>query len=144
MQRLMPSSQPVGSRPTLRRRRRGLMSFELVLTLPVLGIVLFGLFEFSLLFFARGDMVEAARIGARKASLPGVSITDVEDEVARVLPANLRSTLQVSVTPGEYSGDQVKVEVWAAMHSASPDLLWPIGLSLQDQQLYAVAHMNRE
>ena len=144
MQRTFSSSQPVGARSTSRRRRRGLMSFELVLTLPILGIVLFGLLEFSLLFFARGDMVEAARIGARKASLPGVSVADVEDEVAKVLPANLRNTLQVSVTPGVYSGDVVTVEVWAAMKSAAPDLLWPIGISLQDQQLYAVAHMIRE
>lgn len=120
------------------------MSFELVLTLPVLGLVLFGLFEFSLLFFARGDMVEAARRGARKASLPGVTVADVEEEVAKQLPANLRNTLQISVTPGAHTGDLVSVEVWAAMHSAAPDLLWPIGLSLQDQQLYAVAHNIRE
>ena len=142
MKRLIPPLLPVAARP--KSRRRGLMSFELVLTLPVLGIVLFGLFEFSLLFFARGDMVEAARLGARKASLPGVTVDDVEDAVAQLLPANLRSTLQVSVTQGEHTGDAVTVEVWAAMHSASPDLLWPIGISLQDQQLYAVAHMIRE
>lgn len=140
---MIHSSKTVGS-PPKSHRRRGMMSFELVLTLPVLGIVLFGLLEFSLLFFARGDMVEAARFGARKASLPGVSVEDIENEVAETLPANLRKTLQVRVTPGEHTGDRVTVEVWAAMHSAAPDLLWPIGISLQDQQLYAVAHNNRE
>ncbi len=35
-------------------RRRGLLSMELVLTLPILGILLLGMFEFSMLFFARG------------------------------------------------------------------------------------------
>lgn len=126
------------------RRRRGLLSFELVLTLPVLGLVLFGLFEFSLLFFARGDMVEAAHLGARKATLPGVALTDVEDEVRRVLPFSLQESMQLQVTGGEHTGDLVTVEVWADMRAAAPDLLWPIGITLQDQQLYAVAHMVRE
>lgn len=126
------------------RRRRGLLSFELVLTLPILGLVLFGLFEFSLLFFARGDMVEAARRGVRKASLPGVTLADVETEVRTSLPVNLQNSLQVQVRGGEHSGETVSVEVWADMHAAAPDLLWPIGITLQDQQLYAVAHMVRE
>lgn len=126
------------------QRRRGLLSFELVLTLPVLGLVLFGLFEFSLLFFARGDMVEAARRGVRKASLPGVTLADVESEVRKSLPVNLQESLQVQVRGGEFSGDTVSVEVWSDMQAAAPDLLWPIGITLQDQQLYAVAHMVRE
>lgn len=126
------------------RRRRGLLSFELVLTLPILGLVLFGLFEFSLLFVARADMVEAARRGVRKASLPGVTLADVESEVRQSLPVNLQNSLQVQVRGGEFSGETVAVEVWADMQAAAPDLLWPIGITLQDQQLYAVAHMVRE
>lgn len=126
------------------RRRRGLLSFELVLTLPILGLVLFGLFEFSLLFVARADMVEAARRGVRKASLPGVTLADVESEVRQSLPVNLQNSLQVQVRGGEFSGETVAVQVWADMQAAAPDLLWPIGITLQDQQLYAVAHMVRE
>jgi len=126
------------------RRRRGLLSFELVLTLPILGLVLFGLFEFSLLFVARADMVEAARRGVRKASLPGVTLADVESEVRQSLPINLQNSLQVQVRGGEFSGETVAVQVWADMQAAAPDLLWPIGITLQDQQLYAVAHMVRE
>lgn len=125
-------------------RRRGFMSFELVMTLPVFGLVLMGLFEFSLLFFARGDLVEAARVGARKAALPGVTDADVEAEVRRVLPRHLENTMQVSVTPALHAGEVVTVQVWADMSSAAPDLLWPIGITLQDQQLYAAAHMIRE
>jgi Flp pilus assembly protein TadG len=54
------------------RPRVGFLSMELVFTLPILMVVLLGLFEFSMLFFARGMVVEAARVGARKASLAHV------------------------------------------------------------------------
>jgi Flp pilus assembly protein TadG len=47
---------------------------ELVLALPILAIVLAGLLEFTWLFFARGEVVEAARVACRKATLPGDSI----------------------------------------------------------------------
>mgnify|MGYP003350373201 CR=1 FL=1 len=54
------------AQPT-RRSRSGVLSMELVLTLPILLILLFGLLEFSLLFFARGDVVDASRAGGRAA-----------------------------------------------------------------------------
>ena len=53
------------------RSRRGSLTMELVLVLPILGILLLGLFEYSLLFFARGEVVDASRTGARIASVTG-------------------------------------------------------------------------
>lgn len=132
------------SRSQQRRPRRGLLTFELVMTLPVLGLVLMGLFEFSLLFFARGELVEAARLGARKAALPGATQEDIEDEIRRSLSPRMQNTLEVAVTPATHSGEVVSVELWTEMKSGAPDLLWPIGLSLDGQHLYAVAHMVRE
>nr|MBC8289304.1 pilus assembly protein [Planctomycetota bacterium] len=58
-----PQSEPAKKR----RSRQGFLSAELVFTLPILGLVLFGLFEFSMLFFARGQLAEATRVGCRKA-----------------------------------------------------------------------------
>ena len=49
--------------PTAKPRRRGVLSMELVLTLPIVGVVLLALFEFTLLFYARGLVVEASRAG---------------------------------------------------------------------------------
>lgn len=145
MQRRMPHISENGRNgERIPARRRGFMSFELVMTLPIFGLVLMGLFEFSMLFFARGDLVEAARVGARKAALPGVTEADVEAEVRSVLPRHLEKTMQVSVTPALHTGEVVTVQVWADMSAAAPDLLWPIGLSLGDNQLYAAAHMIRE
>lgn len=127
-----------------RRPRRGFFSMELVLTLPILGVVLFALFEFSLLFSARGEIVEAARVGARTACLPGAEVADVEDSVRRVLGPRLRDNVYVDVQLGDHSGDLVAVAVHVPMEIAAPDLLWPIGYSIRDRQLFSETRMIRE
>lgn len=141
--------KPVGSVKTEHGRRRtrkrsGMLSAELIMTLPILAIVLFGLFEFSLLFTARGELSEATRAGARKATMPGVTFESVEEEVRRVLSPRLQKTMEVSVDQGQRSGDVVTVAVACDMSSASPDLLWPIGYSLKNRKLYEVTKMIRE
>ncbi len=128
-----------------RSKRNGMvLSTELVITLPILMFMLMGLFEFSFLFFSRGDVVEASRAGARIATLSGVYPEDVEDEVKRSLGSRFGSQIQVETTLGEYSGDEVVVTVRVPMSAASPDLLWPIGYSIQNKQLVAETRMLKE
>jgi Flp pilus assembly protein TadG len=134
-------SKPGGSR---RKPRAGFLSAELIMVLPIFGIILFGLLEFSLLFFARGELAEASRAGARKATLPGVTLSDVEAEVRKVLPRRLQETLAVQVDSGAKSRDVVTVALAVDMNAASPDLLWPIGYSLKNRKLYEVTRMIRE
>lgn len=117
---------------------------ELVLTLPILALVLAGLFEFTLLFYARGEVVEASRVAARMATLPGATVEDVENEVRRVLRPGFHRSLQVEAILGEKSGDVVAVAVAVAMSDASPNLLWPIGYSLQKRRLLSETCMIRE
>ncbi len=125
-------------------RRRGVLSMELVLTLPILGVVLFGLFEFTWLFYSRSLVVEASRVGARKASLPGATLADVENDVRRTLPQGLQREFRVVGDVGQYSGDVVWVGVEVSMRSAAPDLLWPIGIGLNGRNLYSETRMVRE
>ena len=127
-----------------RRSRRGVLSMELVLTLPILFVVLMGLFEFTMLFYSRSLIVEATRVGARKASLPGATQEAVEEEVRRVLSPRLQTGMQIGVDPGSHSGDVVVVSVQTPMTSASPDLLWPIGVGLGGRNLYSETRMIRE
>ncbi len=127
-----------------RRNRSGMLSAELIMTLPILAIVLFGLFEFALLFTARGELSEASRVAARKASIPGVTYDAVEEEIRRVLSPRLQRTMEVSIDQGQRSGDVVTVAIACSMNSASPDLLWPIGYSLKNRKLYEVTKMIRE
>ncbi|MHC4879559.1 MAG: TadE/TadG family type IV pilus assembly protein [Planctomycetota bacterium] len=145
MQRI-PSTTHCRTEPQANHRhnRTGLLSAELIMVLPVFAIVLFGLLEFSLLFFARGELAEASRVGARKATLPGVTAEEVESEVRAVLSPRLQDSLQVQVESGQRSGDVVTVALAVDMTAASPDLLWPIGYSLTNRKLYEITKMIRE
>jgi len=120
------------------------MSLELALTLPVLMIVLLAMFEFSMLFFARGEVVEASRIGARTASLPGSTWDNVENAVYSVLGPRLRQRVSINAELGDRTGDLVNVAVMVPMQDASPDLLWPIGYGLGGRNLVSETRMVRE
>ncbi len=117
---------------------------ELVLTLPILATLLFGLFEFSLLFFARAEVVEACRAGARKATLHGATLSDVEADVRSALSPRMERGLEVAAELEGESGDLVTVAVRVPMSSAAPDLLWPIGFSLGGRNLQCVTTMAKE
>lgn len=125
-------------------RRRGVLSMELVLTLPILGIVLMGLFEYSLLFLARGELEQASRTAARRATIAGSTAEDVEREVNRVLSRRLAGRTRIDVSGGPHSGDTVAVRLVIPMRDVAPDLLWPIGFSLKDRVLIAESRMLRE
>src|SRR5690606_40833473 len=59
------------------RPRQGLLSLELVVTLPVVTLLLLGLVEFACLTSGYGSVARASQAGARTASQPGTSAADV-------------------------------------------------------------------
>ena len=126
------------------RSRRGVLSMELVLTLPILFVLMLGLFEFTMLFYSRSLVVEASRAAARKASLSGATDEAIEAEVRRVLSPTLQAGMQIGVDLGDRSGDLVVVSIEVPMSSASPDLLWPIGAGLNGRNLFSETRMVRE
>lgn len=132
------------TRTSTTARRRGILSMELLLTLPILTVLLFGLLEFSLLFFARADVVEASRAGARAARLYGATAESVEEEVRFSLGGRLASHVRVQADLGDKAGDEVRVAVEVPMAVASPDLLWLIGYSLQGRELLCETRMTKE
>ena len=132
------------TRTSTTARRRGILSMELLLTLPILTVLLFGLLEFSLLFFARADVVEASRAGARAARLYGATAESVEEEVRFSLGGRLASHVRVQADLGDKTGDEVRVAVEVPMAVASPDLLWLIGYSLQGRELLCETRMTKE
>lgn len=127
-----------------RSHRRGSMTMELVLTLPIFMILLMGIVEFSFLMYARSDVVQASRAGARLAALNGVWPEDVESEVARSLGGRFQSNFQVQSTLGKYTGDEVSVLVRVPMTAAAPNLLWPLGYNIQGRELIAETRMLKE
>lgn len=115
-----------------------------MLTLPILMVVILGLFEFTWLFYARGLVVEASRAAARKATLPGADLEAVTSEVQRVLPARFAPHARINAQLGTHAGDVVTVGVAIPMRSVAPDLLWPIGVTLANHNLYSETRMVRE
>jgi hypothetical protein len=126
------------------RKRRGFITMELALTLPILGLLLLALLQFSMLFYARGQIVEASRAGARAATLPGTDPAAIESIVRGVLSPGLQQGLRVETELSETPGEVVSVGVSVPMTVAAPDLLWVIGISLADQNLYSETRMIRE
>ena len=133
------------SRAALRvRNRRGILSMELIITLPIFGILLMGLFEYSLLFASRGDVVEACRAGCRRATLAFATVEDVEAEVRASLGPRFSALAAIETELGEFTGDEVFVSVRVPMDAASPDLLWPIGFGLRDREISCQSRMIKE
>lgn len=94
---------------TLRRRWRGSRGAELIelaLILPLLLLLIGGIVDFAFLFQAFSVVNNAAREGARIASLPGYVRQDVENRVAAYvaaagLPATPSTALSnVTITNG--------------------------------------------
>ena len=124
--------------------RKGWLSIELAMTLPILMILLLGIFEFTLLFFARGDIVEASRNAARKATYSGVTEDDIKQEVLKMLPVQYHQALRLRVDLGENPGDVVSVVIGVPMQLCAPDLLWPVGFSLKGQAIICESRMIKE
>ncbi|MDB5387243.1 MAG: TadE family protein [Planctomycetaceae bacterium] len=117
------------------RRRRGVLTIEMLLVLPILLFVLLAVFEFSILLFARSSVVQACRVAARQASLAAVDQNQVEAIVQLVLSPNLQTNMVVNYVPASRSGEVTTVAIQVPMSNAAPDLLWPIGFSLQGRYL---------
>lgn len=114
------------------------------MVLPILMFMLMGLFEFSFLFLAQGELEEAAQSGARLATLQSVQEEDVIAEVQRSLPDRLAQCVSVRAFLGEHSGDEVIVIVRVPSRAAAPDLLWAIGYSLEGRSVTAETRMAKE
>ncbi len=130
--------------PRSSRRRRGVLTIEMLMVLPILIIVLMAVFEFSILFFARSSVVQASRLAARQASLGTMSQEELEELVSRVLTPALQRGHEVYLIPAQRAGEITTVGLRVPMSSAAPDLLWPVGFSLQGRYLAEETSLVRE
>ncbi len=67
--------------PTNRFARRGVAVVELALVMPIFLLLVFGIIEFGYMFFVHQGLINAARVGARTATLP----IDEDDRMALVI-----------------------------------------------------------
>lgn len=133
----------------IRRGRRGGLTLELLLVLPVLLTVLLGTVEFSLWLAAQQQVVLASREGARAAAT-GAAVDEVEAVVRRVLGdarfASAELAVQITDPAGQPipPGDPVAVAVRLPARTVVPDLLVFIGLSIRNESLVARTVLRKE
>ncbi|REK27126.1 MAG: hypothetical protein DWQ42_07410 [Planctomycetota bacterium] len=145
--------------PARRQRRRGVMSFELLLAIPVLLIVLIAGIEISQMLMAHQAIAAAAASGAREASMPGATETSVRAAVRRSVEgwrfepalADEDITIKAMSLDGmdiplasAASGDVVTVSIEIEVTDAVPDMLPSLGFSLAQRTLTAAAVLRKE
>ena len=100
--------------------KTGVAAIEFAIVLPVLILLLFGIIEFSILFYDKAVITNASREGARAGivyrSTGPVSDTEIEEVVLDYCADYLitfgeTSSLTISTTPGFEAGDPLTVTV---------------------------------
>lgn len=96
---------------------RGAAMVEFAVILPVLIVLVFGIIHFAIAFNRVQGLHAAAREGARTASIPTATISDVNGRVTEALTGiNYDGTPNVAVPTGGCAGrtgEQVRVDVTA-------------------------------
>lgn len=138
---------PCGS--THPRRTGAVLTAELLFVLPIFGTMLAGMVELGLLVQGRNVVQLAAIEGARAASLhypdPDQRNQAILAAVRQVLGKQEWKDAAVVLFAGsDVSGEPVTVIVQLPMHKVAPDLLGPLGISIQGRLLVAQATMTKQ
>jgi Flp pilus assembly protein TadG len=140
------------------RRRRGLLTFEMMFVLPVLLIAIFGLTEFAFLFQGYQAVTASANVGVRQGILPSADLASVEQAASDALAGwvfqddikvlayvnGVRDDGVNNEVLNAVTGDQVTVEVQLLYGKAAPNLLKFVGLDLSENRLITSFTMIRE
>ena len=133
-------------------RRRGAITLELLLVLPILTLVLSAVVQLSMMIMVTQRLAAASAVGARVAAIGGddqdvrravrVALGDGALGQAEVLIVNAAgdATPNCNVPHGE----PVEVRVRIAADAAVPDLLGVIGIRLCDETLLGRTVMVKE
>jgi Flp pilus assembly protein TadG len=113
-----PTPSPTGADRVRRRdrRTRGQSMVEFTLILPVLMLIIFGIYQFGQTYSDYIQVTNAARTGGRKALVSRSDVTGVSDSVTAAKNATWwlnKSQIGVTVTPGQpwVTGQMVTVTV---------------------------------
>lgn len=123
--------------------RRGLLSMELVLTLPVVTLLLLGLFEFACLTSGYGSVARASQAGARLAAESDHSVLEVSAAVEQSLGEPLARAAEVRCEPFASPGNEVVCSVRVPMSACAPNLLWPVGFDLDGRYLESSTRLEK-
>jgi Flp pilus assembly protein TadG len=128
-----------------RTSRRGAAAAEFAIVAPLLFLLILGIVEFGRLMMVQQTLINAVREGARKATLPGTTTSQVQSTVDTYLKnggVNGADPASVSPDPSTAAaGDAMTVKVTVPFRSVS----WlPNGMFLGDATLSASVVMRKE
>jgi hypothetical protein len=109
-------------------KSQGSVLIELALTLPLLLLIVFGIFEFGRAMYIKNTLNSAAREGARRASISPTTPLDIaslENHVRTCIPFDTTGSALVDIKPAvpAHGIDTITVTVTLPFHTAVPLLL---------------------
>lgn len=111
-------------KPANCKKSGGAVLVELALTLPLLLIMVFGIFEFGRAMYIKGTLNNAAREGARRASVSPATPLDfstLENQIKSCIPFD-KTGLILDITPGTlaHGVDTITVTVTLPFRTTVP------------------------
>lgn len=90
----------------------GTATVEMAIVTPLLLTMLFGIIEYSYVFSVRQTLIHAAREGARTASLPGSSESDITERITEYLsPMGLNADIDIERATDTDPAERVEVSI---------------------------------
>jgi hypothetical protein len=124
-------------------RRRGGVTVEMMLLMPILMAILVAVVEMSMLVMATQEVSEASALGARLGSRGGSS-EDVRAAICHALGNGRLREAEVAVVIPPHSGEVVEVVVRIRADKAVPDVLRFIGFGLKGKELVGRTVLRKE
>ena len=136
--------------------RRGVLTVELVLTLPILLLVALATVQYGIMLMVSQTISAAAAVGVREAVLPSATTVSVQAAVDRVLEDwnfadDVELVILVNGMPADsnplvdaITGDEVSVTVRVPAIRAAPNALSVVGLSIENTILQTTFVMRKE
>ncbi|MCE5325957.1 MAG: pilus assembly protein [Planctomycetaceae bacterium] len=124
-----------------RKKRRGLSCVEMALVLPLLLLLTFGIIEYSIQFYVRGEMTNAAREGARRLAVYDATVDQARTvALERLSGINATFNVTASVTPPGAADRDATVRITVPMADISSGIIIPT----EGKTLTAEVTMRRE
>ena len=105
--------------------RRGALTVEFALTLPLVFMLLFGAIEFLYVNMVRCSAESAAYEGARRAVVPGATAQNAKDAAQAILDAVGTRNERITVSPGSITATTEAVTVTIEIPLDSNSLISP-------------------
>ena len=140
-------------RTTRNRRTRpragAILTYELLLILPIAVALIVAMVEFGLLWSASHKVQLAAQVACRVGTRPCDRVA-LQDEAVRaaaeraLIDRRLVASHKLTFQPAAHTGEPVAVEIKVPMGAASPDMLALFGYSLKNRFLVSRVVMSKE